>query len=411
MRVLILVDCYYPSLKSSAKLVHDLGAEFVASGHEVIVATPGATSGTPLQVSVEDGITVARFRFGDIKSAPRLLRAVYEMQLSPKFWRVGRTFFRENRCDLIVYYSPSIFFGSLVRKLKGLWNCPAYLILRDIFPQWAVDAGVLRKGVAYSYFRHKELELYAAADVIGVQSPASLCYFEEQWPGRYRLEVLYNWTKLREEGLPVTDYRRCLGLESKTVFFYGGNIGVAQNMDSILRLAENLHQRDDVYFLLVGEGSEVSRLNEDVAARRLRNLKILPGVSQGEYLAMVSEFDVGLISLDRRLCTHNFPGKLLGYMYWGLPILASINPGNDLQPVIERASAGLCCLDGDDRQLLEHATMLADNAEFRRRMGRNSRALLESVFSVNAAAKQILTSVERTTETTPFAASMSAGES
>jgi len=391
MRILILVDCYLPSTKSSAKLVHDLGAEYVQQGHEVLIACPDDTLDQKYTVTAEEGLEVLRVRTGQIKGAARWLRGINEARLSSVFWSSAREVFAARPCDLIIYYSPTIFFGGLVRRLKRLWNCPSYLVLRDIFPQWAVDAGVLRKGPAYLFFRWAEFRQYAAADVIGVQSPANLNYFHEQGLAeRFRLDVLYNWTTLHEPAVPQTNYRDAWQLAEKTVFFYGGNIGVAQDMDNILRLAEGLRDERQVHFLLVGEGSEVPRLRQVIAQRNLQNVSLKPAVGQGEYLGMLAEFDVGLISLDKQLKTQNLPGKMLGYMYHSLPMLASINPGNDLGNLLEGHSAGLVSLNGDDARLRKNALKLARSPALRAELGQQGRQLLESTFAVENAARQIL---------------------
>jgi glycosyltransferase involved in cell wall biosynthesis len=391
VRILIIVDCYYPTTKSSAKLVHDLGVEFNLRGHDVIILAPSETGSQKIQVTTEDGLRIARVRTGKIKGANLMARGWREVRLSANLWRGGKDFLKANPCDGIVFYSPSIFFGGLVARLKKLWNVPAYLILRDIFPQWAVDAGVLQKGLVYGYFRRKELEQYAAADVIGVQTPVNLEYFSEQLPEKkYRLEILFNWTPLQEPGLPQTDYRTQLQLQHKTVFFFGGNIGVAQDMDNVIRLAESLQRNERVFFLLVGEGSEVSRLNALIEEKRLKNVRILPAVGQREYLAMLAEFDVGLISLDKRLSTQNVPGKLMGYMQYSKPVLASLNEGNDLKQILDEAQAGFCVVNGDDEGLTNAALKLADDAQLRKRLGENSRQLLEKTFAVPSAADQIL---------------------
>lgn len=391
MRILILVDCYLPSTKSSAKLIHDLAVALNEIGHEIIVTAPDDTLSTANSVSIEEGITVFRVKTGRIKGASKVFRGYNEARLSSVLWRKGKSFLEAHPCDLIVYYSPSIFFGSLVRKLKRVFGCPSYLILRDIFPQWAVDAGVLRKGLVYQFFRYKELEQYRAADIIGVQSPANLHYFSENsLKGRYRLEVLYNWTALAEQNIPVGNYRDVMGLQNKTVFFYGGNIGVAQDMDNIMRLARRMQNRKNVHFLLVGEGSEVLRLEAQIKAENLKNISIHGAVGQQEYLAMLSEFDVGLISLAPNLKTQNFPGKMLGYMYQAMPILASINPGNDLKEILEAHEAGWVSLNGNDDLLYEHALRLSEDPALRRKIGQNGRRLLESTFSVSRAADQIL---------------------
>jgi glycosyltransferase involved in cell wall biosynthesis len=391
MRILIIVDCYLPSIKSGARMVHDLGVEFHRQGHDVTILTASDTSSCPFVVRMEEGLRIARVKTGKIKGTDRVLRAVREVRLSATLWRKARHFLVANPADLIVFYAPTIFFGALVRRLKSQWGCPAYLILRDIFPQWAVDAGILRKGLIWRYFRKKEIEQYEAADRIAVESAANLQYFGREFAlRRYPVEVLYNWMNTYGEDLPSTNYREHLGLQDKVVFFYGGNLGVAQDVDNIIRLAGRLAGEDYIRFVLVGEGSEVPRLRRFLAENRVQNVRLLPAVSHREYLAMLSEFDVGLLSLDRRLETYNVPGKLLGYMYWGKPVLASINPGNDLFAILENDQAGFCRINGDDDSLCAAALRLANDPDLRDKMGANSRRLLERLFSVDAAVRQIL---------------------
>jgi glycosyltransferase involved in cell wall biosynthesis len=393
VRILIIVDCFFPSSKSSAKLVHDLGAEFRDHGCEVIILAPSELISEPIEVSTEFGMQIARVKSGKIKGATNFYRALNEIRLSDTLWKRGEQFLRSHPCDLIVFYSPTIFFGALVQRLKALWKCPSYLILRDIFPQWAVDTGVLRKGVIYRYFRRKELEQYAAADVIGVQSAANLEYFRKEHPSKsYKLEVLLNWTAMNQQIVSKPKFRDQLGLQGKIVFFYGGNIGVAQDMDNIVRLAERLKSDRRIHFLLVGDGSEVDRLSRLIRESALDNIRILPSVSQEEYWAMLSEFDVGLMSLDRRLLTQNIPGKLLGYMYHSMPILASLNPENDLQQLLEEGGAGFCSLNGEDEKFLANALKLCD-PELRKHIGRNARKLLERDFSVTSTVDKILAHV------------------
>jgi glycosyltransferase involved in cell wall biosynthesis len=391
MRLLLLVDCYVPSTKSSATHIHDLAVALKDAGHDVVVAAPDETLTEPRSVQGEDGVTVLRVRTPRIKSARLALRALHEIRLSGVMWRAGREFFETHPRDLVVFYSPTIFFGPLVRRLKTLWRCRSYLILRDIFPQWAVDAGVLReRSLPHRYFRHRELEQYAAADVIGVQSPANLRYFEERgWSKQYRLEVLYNWAPASHGDLPQSRMREELGLAGKVVFFYGGNIGVAQDMDNVVRLAESVRDQRELHFLLVGDGREVPRLEEKVRALGLENFTIRPPLLQKAYLAALSEFDIGLISLDRGLRTQNFPGKMLGYMSFGIPILASINPGNDLRDVLESHEAGLVSENGADELFREHALRLARDPALRRRIGENGKRLLHERFSTAAAIERL----------------------
>lgn len=399
LRILVLVVYYLPSVLSSAKLIDDLAREFRGLGHEVIVVAPDETIESGSVITMEGGIQVFRVRMGEIKLASRWLRGWREMMLSSIIWRRGKAFFGQNPCDLVVYYSPTIFFGSLVARLKRLYACPSYLILRDIFPQWAVDAGILRRNsLVHRFFKQIERRNYDAANFIGVQSPANLDYFAARGlTQRYDLEVLYNWAAATGDRESCREYRNRLGLEGKVVFFYGGNIGVAQDMDNILRLAERLRHEKEAYFLLVGYGSEVPRLRALIAERGLTNTILHPPVSQEAYLDMLDEFDVGLISLDRGLKTQNFPGKMLSYMDRAKPILASINPGNDLGELLDKHNAGLVCINGDDDRFETLARRLLADRELRVRLGRNAHALLDERFSVKSAARQILSHMEEKT--------------
>jgi glycosyltransferase involved in cell wall biosynthesis len=161
-------------------------------------------------------------------------------------------------------------------------------------------------------------------------------------------------------------------------------------MDNILRLAERLRNDPDAFFLIVGEGSEAARIRQIISDKGLLNIRLLGAVDQAEYLAMLSEFDIGLISLNKNLKTHNFPGKMLGYMYNAMPVLASINPQNDLKELIERNRAGLISINGDDDTFFANAMQLLNNRKLREEMGKNARTLLENLFSVEKAARQIL---------------------
>lgn len=164
--------------------MHDLALEFRRRDHEVTVLTPSDRISADLEIVTEDGLKVVRVRSRKIKGASKVFRATEEMRLSSLTWRRARRFLLAHPADLIVFYSPTIFWGALVKRLKSLWRCAAYLILRDIFPAWAVDAGLLRKGLVYRFFRRKEIQQYEVADRIAVQSPANLSYFNQDFASR-----------------------------------------------------------------------------------------------------------------------------------------------------------------------------------------------------------------------------------
>lgn len=390
-KICIVIDDYMPdSIKVGAKMMHELAVEFVTLGHEVTVVMPDPKLKDTSEITELDGVTVCRFRSGEIKNVGKVKRAVNETLLSSYGWKAYKRYFKEHPHDLIVYYSPTIFWGGLVHRLKKLWGASSYLILRDLFPQWAVDQGLIREGSAIEkYFRYFEKKNYASADMIGLMSAKNLEWFRENGNSDKPLEILYNWAA-NEPVEAGSHYREKLGLNGKCVYFYGGNIGHAQDMMNIVRLAKSMQDDSKAHFVLVGAGDEVSLVENAVSEYGLNNMTLLPAVSQEEFKQMQAEFDVGLFSLHHDHVTHNFPGKLLGYMVQSMPILGSVNPGNDLKETVEKAGAGLVSVNGEDALLLENALKLLHDDDFRKTMGEKAKKLLHDTFSVEAAAKQML---------------------
>lgn len=375
-------------------MMHELACEFQKQGHTVTVLTPSRKLENATEISHFENITICRFKSGEIKILNKVKRAINETLLTYRAWQSYKSYFQKNPHDLIIYYSPSIFWGGLVGRLKKLWGVPSYLILRDSFPQWTIDQGLIRKGsIIEKYFRYFEKKNYEAADTIGVMSSKNLDWFRSNYHIEKPLEILYNWA----ENKPVKDesnYKEKLGLSGKTVYFYGGNIGYAQDMMNIVRLAINMRNETKIHFVLVGAGDEVKLIEKAVNKEQLTNITLLPPVSQDEFKQMLAEFDVGLFTLHKDHKTHNFPGKLLGYMVQKLPILGSINQDNDLKEIIEEAEAGLISITGEDEKFLDNALKLLDE-EKRKKMGKKGNKLLQNLFSVEAAADKILESLNK----------------
>jgi glycosyltransferase involved in cell wall biosynthesis len=392
MNICLIIDDYLPgSIKIGAKMMHDLAVELRSQGHSITVITPEPTLETRCRIETLDGVTICRFRTGDIKNTSKIKRAINESLLSLRAWYALKNYYQENPHDLIVYYSPTIFWGALVNKLKKLWGAKSYLILRDLFPQWVIDNGMLKERSPIArYFRFFERLNYNAADRIALQSPRNMDVFQGMSAVRKPLDLLYNWAPdVQEEG--GGGYKRKLGLEGKIVFFYGGNIGHAQDMMNIVRLANGMRNEARAHFVLVGDGDEVSMVRDAIAQDKAGNMTLLASVSQDEYKKMLESFDIGLFSLHRDHTAHNFPGKLLGYMSERYPILGSVNPGNDLQEIVEAAGAGFISVNGDDAELLANAQKLL-NDDLRATVGENAKRLLAGTFSVHTAARTVLSS-------------------
>lgn len=392
MRITILADSYLPQATSCAHQIRDLAVALTGMGIEVIVAAPAQGIKSKAEIIRDSGITVARVRTNDFKNAALPLRAWAERRLPSLMWSRLGGFFRQNPCQMICTYAPSIFWAPLIRKLKRLWGTSAYLILRDIFPQWALDLGLLKPGgPALAYLRKVEAKLYNSVDAIGVQSPANLNYFSKlAYSPSARLEVLYNWGPAASTETEPSASTSTSAAGDKVVLVSGGSLGVAQDGGNLLRLAAALSEIPGIEFLMIDEGRQTEGLKIAAARLKLHNIKWHPSLERDAYQSLLAQCHIGLISLDRRLSVHNFPGRLISYLAVGLPVLASINPGNDLAQALEDSGAGMVVENGQDQELAEAAKVLCQDPDMRIKMGARGRRLLETRFSVDNTANQIL---------------------
>lgn len=397
MRLALLVDDYLPrSTRVAAKMMHELALELINSGHEPVVITPinNCLNNQRLHETLHDGVTVWYFKNGQLKDIPKVKRAINESLLSFNAWRaISSKLKNENEFDGIIYYSPSIFFGPIVKLIKKSCNCKSYLILRDSFPQWIIDEGLIKDNSLLSkYFRFFEKINHSAADYIGLMSNNNKLLFDKTHPEIRNTHITYNWAspESMEKKNKNCSFRKSNNLENKVLFFYGGNIGRAQDIRNILRLSKRMKKYSQAFFIFIGQGDEVELLKELIVQWSLDNVMYLPSVDQSEFKKILSEVDIGLFSLSKSHRVHNFPGKLLGYMVESIPILGSVNEGNDLLDIINKSELGYAFINGDDDKLYMAAKSLLFNDFDRKNRGERSHRILHEKFSVNTVAKNIV---------------------
>jgi glycosyltransferase involved in cell wall biosynthesis len=293
------------------------------------------------------------------------------------------------RWDGVVWYAPSIFHGPLASALKNRSGCKGYLIIRDIFPEWAVDMGLMGRGLPYRFFDAVARYQYSVADVIGVQTPGNRTYFAAS---DHRVEVLQNWLA----NAPAAGCSISIGqtvLAGRKIFVYAGNMGVAQGMGILLELAERLKQRSDIGFLFVGRGSDAQRLHAEAKERALDNLVFFDEIDPDEIPGLYVQCHVGLVALDPRHKTHNIPGKFLSYMQAGLPVLASISPGNDLVELISAEQVGRVCIDTSPETMASNALELIESLGTDSGFKDRCERLASRLFSPEVAVKQIVSAL------------------
>ena len=370
MRVVLIADAFPPLCTSGAVQLRDLSREFLSQGHEITVILPSPEIEHSWLLEDMEDVRVLRLRAPKTKNVNYIRRAFGEFFM-PFFMlrNLHKSPLSTERWDGIVWYSPSIFHGPLVHAIKIASNCKSYLIIRDIFPQWAVDMELMSsRGLPYLFFHMVACYQYSVADIIGVQTPGNLDYFKG-WNvgGKRKLEVLQNWlldSSTNECSISLTKTK----LAGRKIFVYAGNMGVAQDVGVFLDLAELLQVRLDIGFLFVGRGSNAEKLAEDARLRGLNNVLFYDEIHPDEIPGLYTQCAVGLVALDPKHRSHNIPGKFLTYMQAGLPVLARINSGNDLVEIIKknnlrRKSAtykrGLISNILNENELTGHSTSVA----------------------------------------------------
>ena len=392
MRIALIADTFPPLRTSGAVQLRDLSREFARQGYSLCVLLPAPDLSKPWRLEEFDGAQVLRLKAPRTKDIGYMRRTLAELVMPFAMLRnLRKSPLAEEHWDGLVWYAPSIFHGPLVSALKKSCRCKSYLIIRDIFPEWAVDMGLMRRGgLPYRFFDAIARYQYSVADVIGVQTPGNRRYFASwlERPGR-QLEVLQNWLdKPAQVRCSIRVHQTVLS--GRRVFVYAGNMGVAQGMDILLDLAEKLRSRLDVGFLFVGRGSEVARLRATSQLRQIDNVVFFDEIDPDEIPDLYAQCDAGIVALDPRHKSHNIPGKFLTYMQSGLPVLANINAGNDLAQIIRDKRVGQVCESNQVDELLELTQKLLDQIEADSTLPTRCNDLFERVFAVQNSVKQVV---------------------
>ncbi len=391
-----LISTDYPPLRTSAAVqLRDLARQLAALGHRPVMIVPSLTSDKPWTIERAEGIEVLRIAAPPTRAASHIRRALAEMWLPFAMLRnVRRSPFRSAKWDLLVWYSPPIFFGPLIWALRNASGARTYLILRDIFPEWAVDLGILKKGPAYLLLKAVAAFQYAIADTIGVQTESNLAYLPN-WTksARRRVEVLHNWLAVTPNAGSSIDIART-ELAGRKIFVYIGNMGVAQGIEIFIDLIQCLRHRKDIGFLFVGRGSEFPKLEAERVSRDLDNVLFFDEIDSSEIPGLLAQCQVGLVALHPDHKTHNIPGKFVSYARYGLPVLARVNGGTDLERLIEERGVGRVYVGYAVDELKRLAEELADDDGLRNSMSERGRELGRIMFSPETAARQIVCATE-----------------
>lgn len=392
MRIALVADVFPPLRSSGAVQLRDLAQEFVRQGHQITVMVAAPELKTAWELEDISSVEVLRLRTPRTRDRGYVLRTVAEYLMPFSMLSGLRQSPRANdKFDAVVWYSPTIFLGPMVKALKKYSQCPAYLIIRDIFPEWAWEMGLIPSKVLFQWFRKIAHSQYSQADVIGIQTPGNEIYFKK-WKAKkpdVKIEVLHNWlSQAPNVGCSINVNQT--KLKGRKIFIYAGNMGIAQNTDIFCRLAERFQDRDNVGFLFVGRGSERVRLESLYS--HLPNILFCDEVAPEEIPGLYEQCQIGLVALDPRHQSHNIPGKFLSYIQSGLAVLACVNKNNDLIQLIQAHGVGVA-VDSDsadiylDQQILKILELSQDPTT-----AKKAKQLTLNMFSSESAVRQIISS-------------------
>ncbi len=399
MRILIIADVYPPEVSSAASLVQELAQGLLAKGDEVFVATTHpkhyladkSLASKFGEFADEGGVRVIRVKTPPLKKVNFIIRGLSQLLLPFLIFRKVKKYV-VGKLDGVIVYSPPVTMPVAGALVKKRYNAKFVLNLQDIFPQNAVDLGVLKNKLAIKFFEAIERFAYKSADVITFHSPGGRKFLiEKKDVPENKIITLENWIDLGEYGKSAKkDFRKIYGLEGKKVFLFAGIMGPAQGMEFLVEVANGVKDLEDIRFLLVGDGMERAKVLSAVEKHGLKNVSVQDFVSKEDYPDLAAIADVGVVCLSPQNKTPFVPGKFLGYMAAGKPILAFLNKESDAFELVAKTNCGFASVSGDLKMAEENVRKLAGkNAEEMAAIGRRGREYAEKNLSLEFAVQKI----------------------
>lgn len=367
----------------------DLAREFVRNGHSLYIVTPTERKhNLPTSVIENLGAKILRVKTLNIQKTNIIEKALGTLLLPYQFMTAIRKYCCNIKFDLVLYSTPPITLNKVVLNIKKCDDAKSYLMLKDIFPQNAVDLEMFSKrSFVYRKFRQQERILYDISDYIGCMSPANIEYVSKHNLNvTKKLELCPNCIDInyikqnfnREETLSE------LGIPTnKILFIYGGNIGKPQGIDFLLEVVSANESNRESHIIIVGSGTEYHKVAKWFAYNKPKNSSLIKYLQQEKYDQLVRSCDVGMIFLDHRFTIPNYPSRLLSYLENKMPIIAATDTNTDVGKIAQENGYGYWAESGDINGFMKYFNELANNADSRKRMGRNGYKYLSENYTAN----------------------------
>lgn len=384
-------------------IYNDLMREFRDEGHKVFIVSPTERRFDPgTKLFEEDGIKILSVRTLNIQKTNIIEKGIGTILLEYQFLRAIQKYLKEIKFDLVLYATPPITLTSVVKSVKKHSKAISYLLLKDIFPQNAVDLEMFSKyGLLYRYFRWEEKKLYAISDYVGTMSPANVKYLIKHNPqlNPNKVEICPNSIRVANNSL-ATEQRKVIREKYRipldsTVFIYGGNLGKPQGIDFLLKVLESNRDSAKSFFVIIGTGTEYSKIQTWFNRNCPANALLLSGLPKNTFDQLLQSCDVGMIFLDKRFTIPNYPSRLLSYLEYKMPVIVATDPNTDIGERAVVNGYGLWSMSGNIERTNQHITYLAQNPGVIREMGEAGYRFLLNNYTVENSYRIIMSHFER----------------
>ena len=395
MNILFLSVSTAVSNLNNRGIYPDLLREFVFNNHDIYIVCPSERRfKKKTKYFISNNVHILKVETLNITKSNFIEKGIATILIDYQYNRAINKYFNSVKFDLILYATPPISFNSLIQKLKIKHNCKSYLMLKDIFPQNAIDLGLINQGsFLHRYFKRKEKLLYSVSDYIGCMSKANLEYIlKNNEINKEKLEICPNSISIINRKADSTKeifFDKYNIPNDIPVFLFGGNLGLAQGIEFLLKVLTSNKNRKDSYFLIVGSGNKSHLIQNWIDKNNPSNVKLINQLERTEYDILESYCDVGMIFLDSRFTIPNFPSRILSYMECKLPLLIATDKFSDLRKVAVNNGFGIWSVSDDLENFNKNFDFFVKNCKNRKQMGINGYNFLVNNYDVSISYKAI----------------------